>query len=262
MEQTSNRIPLDEALVEEFKGYQRHIRDNTVAMAEKAYGVRSQYLSADGRKYDPEFEDWWLVHNLKKVFGSRANFTKWASAGAALAKATFHKHSDRMPTTLTALYEVAQLTPDEVKLCLENRYTRKSLTDEPTGLKTPSPVIHPEATAAAIKSWREHWRKPPVQSTEKRRLPFATIHAHASIYDFEKATGKHGGMLTPDKLKEIDDRLIEAMKPFDEFVLLQTKLTELLGGHQKRQAQAELRLENARQRTAKKAAKKKPKKQS
>jgi hypothetical protein len=192
--QTSNRITLDETLVEEFKGYQKNIRDNTVAMAEKAYDIRSQYLSADGRKYDEVFEKWWNVHNLKKVFGKRANFTKWAMSGEALAKAEFSKYSDHMPTTLTGLYEVSQLTPEEVKLCLQDRYTRASLTDQPKGQKRPSPVIHPDASAAEIKAWRNRWRNPPVKSTEKRRLTFATIKAHGSLYDFEKKTGKHGGV--------------------------------------------------------------------
>jgi hypothetical protein len=226
-------------------------------MASDAYEVRSQYLSADGRKYDSEFERWWDVHNLTKVFGNRANFTKWASAGKALAEAKFDKYSDRMPTTLTALYEVSQLTHDEVKLCLENRFTRTSLTDEPKGLKTPAPVIHPEATASEIKSWRKRWREPKVKSTEKRRLPFATLKVHGSLYDFDKETGKHGGVLSPDKLKEMDDALVTSMKPYTEFVLLETNLTELLEGHQRRQQEAELRLERAAKKVAEKKRKKK-----
>lgn len=52
VEQISNKIPLTPELVAEFKGYQRNIRDNTVAMASRAFDIRSQHLSADGRKYD------------------------------------------------------------------------------------------------------------------------------------------------------------------------------------------------------------------
>lgn len=235
---TSNKILLNKELVDEFRGYQKHLRETTVLMAQRAFQIRSQYLSADGRKYDDAFETWWSTHNLDAVFGKRANFTKWASAGEAFEKARIEEHSERMPTTLTALYEVSQLTPDEVKLCLQDRFTRTSLTEQPKGNKKPNPLIHPEVTAAEIKSWRTRWRTPKPKSTEKRRLPFGTIKVHGSLYDFDK-TGKHGGILTPDKLKEISDTLTSAMMPFDEYVLLETKLDALLEGHRRRQERAE-----------------------
>ena len=130
MESITNKIPLDRALVDEFVTYQKNIRDNTISMAQKAFDIRSQYLSADGRKYDPEFETWWSDYKLDTIFGKRANFTKWASAGEALSQARIGEYRDRMPTTLTALYEVSQLTPDELKLCVQDRYTRTSLTDQ------------------------------------------------------------------------------------------------------------------------------------
>ena len=117
--------------------YQKNIRDNTTSMAQKAFEIRSQYLSADGRKYDPEFETWWSDYKLDTIFGKRANFTKWASAGAALSHARIGEYRDRMPTTLTALYEVSQLTPEELKLCMQDRFTRESLTDQPKGRKAP-----------------------------------------------------------------------------------------------------------------------------
>jgi len=47
---SSNKILLNKELVDEFRGYQKHIRANTVSMAQKAFQIRSQYLSADGRK--------------------------------------------------------------------------------------------------------------------------------------------------------------------------------------------------------------------
>src|ERR1700680_3104149 len=100
---STNKIPLDENLVQEFRSYQKNIRSNTVAFALKAFEIRSQYLLADGRKYDPEFEIWWSTHKLDSIFGTRANFSKWAASGEALEHAKFDKYSDRMPTTLSAL---------------------------------------------------------------------------------------------------------------------------------------------------------------
>jgi hypothetical protein len=249
---TTNRIVLDQTLVDEFKSYQKNIRDNTIAMAEKAYHIRNQYLSADGRKYDPKFEEWWTLHNLNSVFGGRSNFTKWASAGEVLEKAKFDKSSDRMPHSLNALYEVALLTDDERKLGLENTYTRATLTDAPKGKKKPSPLIHPETTAATIKSWRTRWRNPKPKSTEKRRLPYATIKIHGSLFDFDNK-GTHSGILTIEKLKAIHDALINSMKPFGDYVLLETELNKLTEAFHKRQDRAELL-------ASKKAAEKKRKK--
>jgi hypothetical protein len=255
MDMVSNTIALNRELVDEFKGYQKGIRGDTVSMAQKAFGIRSQYLSADGRKYDAVFESWWSTHDLDAVFGSRANFTKWASSGEALEKARIDEHSDQMPTTLTALYEVSQLTPGELKLCLQDRYTRTSLTDEPKGSKKPKPLIHPEVTAAEIKKWRVRWRSPKAKSYEKRRLAFATLQVHGSLYD-EKS--KHGSVvLTPEKLKEISDALTRSMTPYDDYVLLETKLEPLLEGHRRRQEQAEARVSDtaAKKRSRRKSGK-------
>ncbi len=255
MENLSNKIELNKALVDEFVGFQKHIRENTIAMAQKAYELRSQYLQTDGKKYDKEFETWWSDYKLDTIFGKRANFTKWASAGAALAQAEIGKYRDQLPTTLTALYEVSQLTPQELKLCIEDRFTRASLADEPKGRKKPSPLIHPETTAAEIKGWRERWRNPKSKSTEKRRLPYATVKVHGSLYDFDDK-GLHKGVLTIDTLKEIHDALTTSMQPFAEYVLVEAKLDELVAGHHKRQQQAQ---ERARKDAAKKNVTKKTK---
>ena len=260
MRNVSNKIPLTADLVAELKGYQKNIRENTIAMALKAWAVRSQYLSEDGRKYDSEFETWWSSNKLNSVLGGRSNFTKLASGGEAFENAKFDKYSDRMPSTLAALYEVSLLTRDELKLCVHDRYSRTSLTGAPKGNKTPSPLNHPEVTAAEIRNWRKKWRNPPIKSTDKRRLPYATIKVHDSLYDFDKA-GTHGGVLNPEKLKNINDVLLEAMQPFDEYVRINTNLDALLEGHRKRQEQAEIRAEKALVRAEKKAAQKKSKKQ-
>jgi hypothetical protein len=44
---TSNKIPLDKALADEFVGFQKNIRENIIAMSQKAFETRSQYLTAD-----------------------------------------------------------------------------------------------------------------------------------------------------------------------------------------------------------------------
>lgn len=191
--ETTNRIVLDQTLVDEFKSYQKNIRDNTIAMAEKAYHIRNQYLSADGKKYDEEFHKWWSLHNLNSVFGGRSNFTKWAKSGEVLEKAKFDKYSEKLPHSLNALYEVSQLSPDELKMSLEDTFTRTTLTDEPKRkTKKPIPLINPEVTAAAIQAWKTRWRNPTIRSSEKRRIPVChTKGSWLSIRLREKRNTRH-----------------------------------------------------------------------
>src|SRR5579862_8396148 len=252
MSPSSNKIPLNQALVDELKTLQNNIRENTISLAQRAYEIRSQYLAEDGRRYDAEFHKWWAAHDLETVFGKLPNFTKYAEAGEALEKAQLGEYRDRMPITLTALHQIAQLTPDELKLCVQDTYTRLSLTDTPKARKTPKPLIHPETTAAEIKAWKNRWRNPKPKPTEKRRLPYATLKVHGSLYDFDNK-GTHSGILTVGKLKKIHDALINSMKPFNEYVLLETRFDALIEGHNKREEQAQ-------ERKRKKAAEKKIKK--
>ena len=98
------------------------------------------------------------------------------------------------------------------------------------------------------------WRNPKPKSTEKRRLQYATIKVHGSLYDLEKP-GADSGVLTVEKLKEIHDALTRSMQPFNQYVLLETRLDHLIQGHQKRQEQAQERArKEATQKKSKKAA--------
>ena len=235
---TTNKIPLDKKLVDEFKSFQKNIRTNTIAMAKKAAEIRSEHLLDNGQ-YDPAFKDWWSGYKLDLIFVSRGNFSKWAAGGDLLLQAKIGKYLDQLPTTLKPLYEVAQLTKAELKHCLQDKYTRTSvLDDEGEGRKKPRPLIHPEVTAGEIRSWRMKWRNPKPKSTERRQLPFANLKVHYSLYDFDKK-GSHKGVLTVEKLKEINDALITAMKPFDEYVLLEPKLDSIEKNYQRRQERAE-----------------------
>ena len=236
----SNNITLDKALVDEFKTYQANIGHNTILMAHKAYQIRSQYLHFDGKKYVSDFNAWWDSYDLNKVFGKHSNFTKWAAAGKAMECAKIHDYDERLPTTLTALYEVSLLSSEELKLCLQDRYTRSTLTDEPKGRKQPQPLIHPDVTAGEIRNWRKKWRNPKSRTVEKRRLQFASIKVHGSLFDFDDK-GKHVGILTPDILREIDATLTKALSAYGDSILIDTKFEALLEGHVKRQEKAEIK---------------------
>ena len=77
--------------------------------------------------------------------------------------AQFENCANKLPTTRDALYEIAFLQPEELRLCLENRYTRSSVTQPEAEWKRPTkpqPVINPGASAGSIRSWRKNWREP------------------------------------------------------------------------------------------------------
>jgi hypothetical protein len=211
---SSNRIVLDVGEVAYLKQLQKNVRKNVIALAGRAYHIRLEHLGEDGKGYDKDFEKWWRNYELNRVFGKRSNFTKYAAAGEALEKAKIHDYYDKMPITLNALYEVAQLTSEEIKLCLENRYTRSSLTAAPTCPKRPQPVIHPEATDKEIRNWRKRWRNP-------------DQHRTSSSDD-----------LTLDELDEIANAVTEAMKPFKGYALAE-EIEKLLRLHRKRLKRAE-----------------------
>ena len=227
-------VPLDVKLKETFQRLFRAVKRNTIAIAKQA-----------DRKYDNDFEVWWGAQELEQIFGSRGNWTKWYRAGEAIEKVhtQFEKYANKLPSTRDALYEIALLQPDELRLCLENRYTRSSVTQPEAEWQRPKrlqPVINPGATASSIRSWRKNWRKPRQPRTDKRTLPFITIQIHCSLYDFDKS-GQPTGVIAPGQAVEINQKIIDLLKPLDAFVRIDSKLEHLLGGYDKRRIAAEKR---------------------
>ena len=195
---------------------------------------------------------WWEAQGLEQVFGNRDNWTKWYRAGEALAKvySQFEKYANKLPTSRDALYEIALLQPDELCLCLENRYTRSSVTQPEAEWKRPKRlqrVINPAATASSIRSWRRNWREPRQPRVDKRTLPFITIQIHRSLYDLDKF-GQPTGLIAPGQAVEINQKIIDLLKPLDAFVRIDSKLEHLLEGYDKRRAVAEKWMEKAEKR--------------
>ena len=145
------------------------IRKNIVELATMAATVRNQYLSGSGKSYEPEFHQFWKTYSMENKFGSLSTFAKYANIGDAIEKvrARYERYQDRLPTTMTALYEFSQLEDDELELCLEDHWVRTEITSDKDKWKRkgrkPIPVISPSATAAAIRTWRTHWRNLPRQ---------------------------------------------------------------------------------------------------
>jgi hypothetical protein len=249
---TGNLVPLDAELKEQFQQLFRAVKRNTITLAKQAYQIHSEHYSRTNRRYDKNFEVWWEAQGLEQVFGSRGNWTKWYRAGEALEKvhAQFDKYTNKLPTTREALYEIALLQPDELRLCLENKYSRSSVTQPEAEWKRPKrlqPVINPAATASSIRSWRKNWREPRQPRADKRTLPFITIHIHRSLYDFDKS-GQPAGVIAAGQAVEINQKIIDLLKPLDAFVRIDSKLEHLLEGYDKRRVAAEKRTEKAKKR--------------
>jgi hypothetical protein len=239
----TNLVSLDAALKEKFQNLLRAVKRNTIALAKEAFEIHSEHYLRSERKYDKGFEAWWNAQGMDQVFGSRSNWTRWCRAGEAIEKirAQFEKQINKLPTNRDALYEIGMLQPGELRLCLENRYTRTSLTQGEADWKRPrkpQPVINPRATAGSIKSWRKNWREPTQPRTDKRTLPFMTIHIHGSLYDFDKS-GTPTGEIAPGQAVEINQRIVDLLKPFDAFVRVDSKLEHLLEGYDRRRVAAE-----------------------
>ena len=249
---TGDLVPLDAGLKEQFQKLFRAVKRNTPALAKQAFQIHSEHYLRTDRKYDKDFEAWWEAHELEQVFGSRNNWTKWYRAGEALEKvhAQFENCANKLPTTRDALYEIAFLQPEELRLCLENRYTRSSVTQPEAEWKRPTkpqPVINPGATAGSIRSWRKNWREPRQPRTDKRTLPFITIQIHRSLYDFDKS-GQPTGVIAAGQAVEINQKIIDLLKPLDVFVRIDSKLEHLLEDYDKRRVAAEKRMEKAEKR--------------
>ena len=123
----------------------------------------------------------------------------------------------------------------------------QSLNPKSNVRKRLQPVINPGATANSIRSWRKNWREPRQPRADKRTLAFITIRIHRSLYDFDKS-GQPTGVIAAGQAVEINQKIIDLLKPLDVFVRIDSKLEHLLEGYDKRRVAAEKRMEKAKRR--------------
>ena len=195
---SNNKIPLNKELADRIGTLIGNVRKSVIELASLAAEIRNQYLDESGKKYDHTFEAFWKAYNMEGKFGTRATFTKYANIGDVIHKvqAKFEPYADRLPVTMTALYEVSQLTDEELGLCLVNTYRRSEVTaDQKKWINPknkPKPLIHPHVQAGIIAGWRKRWRNPVPPNTDKRRLSVAEAKIHNSLTTFRK-DGSHNG---------------------------------------------------------------------
>ena len=216
----SNQITLSNELADEIRERFQIDRDNRFQLFLLAAGLRKKYLDEKTNQYADEFNDWFNTQELKGLFGSLANFTKYASAGdvvAYTAKNTSNpdKFLKQLPVSIGALYEISQILTDKdgkelFRRCLHFTTTRKSI-DEPKHDWKDSgvPLIRADISEAKIRQWRKDWENPPQPKVrDSRRIPLLDIHIHGSIFNFNKKTGDRAETSRID-LPEVEEIVAE-----------------------------------------------------
>ncbi|NDB59234.1 hypothetical protein EB001_12380 [bacterium] len=234
-----NKTKLTPALAEEFRDLGRRAKKNLVEMALLAQGVSIANKNASGT-YNKEFHSWYKTNKMDEVFGTLSNFSKYASAGAAIVrhKDKFGGDLDELPMTITALYVIHDMSDDEFTLAIKDHFIRKDVSvvdpkEYKTKGKKPQPVINPAATAASISAWLKRWRHPPVLKTEVRKLPFLTIKADATVYAYS-GDGSFKGHTTVEQLELIEKQITAILAKNSIHVLWESKLDDIKSNVEKK----------------------------
>lgn len=182
-------------------------RASLFELCDVATQIRQKHLLPCGTKYNKKFHQFWQAYKMQEIFGSLANFTKYACAGATIeeVKTQYPKALRRLPTSLTSLYELSLLKPEEKSLCLSGEESIcgevvladvSPATNDNTCLK-----IKSTTTALEIKKWKTSYRRP-----EKAKL---------SQSDYLFASIKIAGNLIPvGGIAEIDLKMRERIDAF------------------------------------------------
>ncbi len=238
------QVVLDAKLAAQFETYQEHVRESTIQICLLAASVRAAHLSSNGKSYTAKFESWWKTYGMDRVFGGRNNFVKYAKAGEAIknVEGRYKRQRTPLPTSMSALYEISQLTDNELTLCLQHTYSRKSLSERESEWKGRStkPLIHPHVTAAQIRSWREKWNNPPKPRADKRTIPLIDIKIHGSIFDLNDL-GEPDGEIGPSEIKDYVHKIERLFAGTDSVVSINSNLVKILAGIERRKDQASKR---------------------
>ena len=200
-----NAVTLSDELTKEIRLRFKRDRDNRFKLFLLSQGIRQRYLDPVSNEYPPEFHDWYANSGVAELFGKLPNFTRYAAAGEAIdyvAKETAKpkKYLAQLPTSMNALYEVAQiikLDAEAFTVCLHFTPSRKTL-DAPKHewrTKNTSPLIQPSTTAKELSAWRKRWEEPEQNKEEdkyRRNVNLLTVSISEDIFGFDDVGNKTG----------------------------------------------------------------------
>lgn len=105
-----NQVTISNNLEHRLKNHFLTDRTNRFKLYILSSGIRKKYLDTQTQKYTDQFLDWYKKRGMQKLFGSLANFTKYASAGdvvhyVATKTSNPEKYLEQLPVSVGALYE-------------------------------------------------------------------------------------------------------------------------------------------------------------
>lgn len=209
-----NEVTLSKELEERLKTHFHSDRTNRFQLYVLSSGIRKKYLDPITQKYSSQFIKWYNSTGMDKLFGSIANFTKYASAGdvvdfVATKTSNPEKYLNQLPVSVGALYEISMIlkaSEETFKLCLQFTASRKTIDEPKFDWKTKKPaLINPKVTEQAVRTWRQKWENPPppkAKRTDKRTLPLLTIYCSGELLDFDRKTGDKIGCLDLEQVEQ------------------------------------------------------------
>ncbi|MCL7409444.1 hypothetical protein [Marivivens donghaensis] len=209
-----NQVTISSKLEAELKSHFHTDRRNRFRLYVLSSGIRRKYLDENAQKYTDEFLKWYDKAGMKKLFGSIANFTKYASAGDVISYVASEtsdpeKYLNQLPVSVGALYEISMIlkaSEETFKLCLQFTASRKTIDEPKFDWKTKKPaLIGPRVTEQTVRTWRQKWENPPppkAKRTDKRTLPLLTIYCSGELLDFDRKTGDKIGCLDLEQVEQ------------------------------------------------------------
>jgi hypothetical protein len=247
-----NAVALTDDLVETIKHHFDLDKDNRFKLFTLAAGIRKKYINKTNSAYLPEFESWYQKNEMDELFGSLANFTKYAAAGEVVAytanggASSGHAQYARppeeylkeLPVSLGALYEISGILGEKFKKtkdgkelfrqCFQHKMTRPYKDAEKHEIKFDKPsLIRRHVSADEIRNWKRSWFDPPERKqrrVDKRTLTLGTITVSGELFDFDTRKNTAGEKIGCVDLDQVEEFLAKLKTLFTDENSLQFKL--------------------------------------
>ena len=197
----------------------RNTRFDLLRLAQK---LRSEHYLHVQKRYRQEFIEWFEQHEMAKLFQSFKNFSKYAIAGDLVTR---YNDLDELPTSVGALYELAQILHDDPELfevCRHYTPSRKSVDAPKHEWKTKKPaLVNPFVTAKEVSRFRKKWNNPTVtKSSGSRVVPLLHIAVNDSLFDFDPDSGEHVGSVSLNTVNQLVTLIQDIANSFQSHEIL------------------------------------------
>jgi len=201
----ANAVALSNALAQKIKRHFKKDKDNRFELFLLSHAIREKYLDKKSNEYSVDFIDFYEQYKLEEVYGTLANFTKYAAAGSVIEYVKKTRNSEqnlnKLPVGANTLYEISliiKLDEEALRACWHFTPRRKSKTAKKhewitSGTK---PLIRPDVTVREISAWRKAWEEPEKEKAEQdkyhRNVKLLTLSISEDIFKFDAVGNKEG----------------------------------------------------------------------